>query len=144
MSYFQNFSKEETEMIAAFPFRVGVYVSRSDDVEGGKDDQKEIAALRAVLESLADLEQKKPFVAAVMQQTLMGQNSWPAWAKQNDQVLDDAPKVAACVKEKLDTVSAKDYLRCLFYIGRVVAQTGHQIRQGLPAPQAAWSASPVA
>ena len=46
---------EESLLIIALPYKVGVWMSHTDDVEGELDDEREMKALEHILKSIAHL-----------------------------------------------------------------------------------------
>ncbi len=129
MSDLSQFSGSELELLASLPYKVGVFISHADDVDGESDDEREMAALELCLKAIAKAHEDKPFTAAVMKQSLTMRPEWPRWADRSFRVCDEAEMAAALLSTKLDEDALKDFKRALMRIARTVAQAHGEFGQ---------------
>ena len=115
---------ENVELIIGLPYRVGVWISRVDDVEGSEDDRREMRALENIIKSITRLHNKSPFMAEVAHEILEHPERWRAWRRQagQDEVLSDCKKVVALLQVELSRADLKSFRVALMHIARVVAE----------------------
>lgn len=140
MPSFDDFLKEELELIVSLPYRVGIYVARADDAKATRRDEKrEARALRAVLESLSAQDKKCPFLAEVAQQSLSHERHWPAWRAKKG-LAEDIGRGLKLMDARLPAENVKEFRRALFHIGCVVAQAYNEKDGESEALAAQWVA----
>ena len=125
MANLSNFTPEERELIVSIPFRVGMWISDSDDNEKSKmDDKRERQALELTISKMAKAHRKMPFAAEIMRDVQANKNKWPAWeqkAAEND-VLQDIQKAIAICRDKTSKKEVSQFKQTVWNIGMIVAQ----------------------
>ncbi len=117
-----SFSEEEQQLLVSLPYKVGMWVSYADDVDGEEDDRLEAKALESCIKAVARLHEDKPFIKAVAAETLRRREEWERWATQAFHVLREAEAVAALLGANLPSDQARNYKAMLMEIASVVAQ----------------------
>lgn len=130
MPHFDDFLKEDLELIVSLPYRVGIFVARADNArDTDRDEKREEKALRAVLECLGAQEEKCPFLAEVAQESLRHHAYWPAWRAKKG-LAEDIARALRIMEPRLSAESVTQFRRALFHIGSVVAMAyGEQCDQ---------------
>jgi hypothetical protein len=113
---------EESQLIVGLPYRVGVWMSHTDDVEGEIDDQREMSALEHILDSIATGQNNSAFVQEVARSTLGSKDHWERWAAQSFDILGDCEKAIELLKANVNDNDLKDYKATLMEIATIVAQ----------------------
>ncbi len=121
-SALEKFSAEDAGLLAGLPYRVGIWMSETDDDIGEYDDESEYAALEKIITEIAKLHDDTPFVQEVCAQTLASRAKWPDWADDSLKILPDCRKAVALVKEQVSLQSAKNFRAALMEIASTVAQ----------------------
>lgn len=122
MSKLSEMQPEESQLIIALPYKVGVWMSHTDDVEGELDDQREMKALEHILKSIAQVHEGSQFVKEVAQHTLRSREQWEIWANQSFDILGDCEKAVGLLKANVNDNDLKDYKSTLMEIATIVAQ----------------------
>ncbi len=122
MPSFDDFLKEDLELIISLPYRVGMFVARADnDRDTLRDEQREEKALIAVLESLGDNRRACPFLAEVADESLSHRAAWAGWRAKKG-LAEDIARSLRLMKGRLPEESVTQFRKGLFHIGCVVAQ----------------------
>lgn len=129
MTSLSDFTKDEAELIAALPYKVGMWVSHSEDHDGERDDTHENKALTACLRHYAKMGDGKPFFAQVMKETLRCEDRWPEWADQSFALLEDIRKAVVILRARASVDEIKLFKRSLMEIGTAVAQASGEFSE---------------
>jgi hypothetical protein len=121
MTRLSDFSPDEIELIASLPYRVGMWISHADDMDGEGDDEKEAKVLSGCLRQFAKMHDDKSLLSEVMTESLRREDKWAEWADQSFTVLNDIKKVIPLLRDKASTEEIKDLKRSLMEIGTAVA-----------------------
>ncbi len=130
MDKFQSLNAEERELVVSLPYRVGVWISLTDDVESGEDDGRESHVLTSVLQSMAKRTEKMPFTAAVLAETLSAKDRWKAWEDCNFQVPDDCRRAMALLQPHLDKTEFQNYRVALMQVAKSIAHAASELADG--------------
>jgi hypothetical protein len=122
MSKLSEMQPEESLLIIALPYKVGVWMSHTDDVEGELDDEREMKALEHILKSIAQVHESSNFVQEVARNTLKSREHWDIWANQSFDILGDCEKAVGLLKSHVNDNDLKDYKSTLMEIATIVAQ----------------------
>lgn len=80
-------------LIARLPYRVGLYISQSDQSGGAESAAAEMAALGNVVTYFVEDFCKSEFAQDVMMETLRQKNDWADWRDGLDQVPEECNRV---------------------------------------------------
>lgn len=125
MADLSQFNEKERAFIASVPYRVGIWISNSDDNTGTQaDDKDERKALEMLIADLASKSQQIPFAAAVMRDVEQNKGAWASWDQMCDEeaVLADVEKALALCKAKTKGKELNHYKQTIWRVGLVVAQ----------------------
>ena len=125
MANLSNFTSEERELIVSIPYRVGMWISDSDDNENSQfDDKRERQALELAISKMAKSHKKMPFAAEIMRDVQANKNMWQNWSQnsaEND-VLQDIQKAIIVCKDKTSKKEVSQFKQTVWNIGIIVAQ----------------------
>lgn len=125
MIKFSQFTEQERAFLASIPYRVGHWISQSDDNENSKfDNQREEKALERAISEMAGLHRRMPFAANVMKAVQENKSQWPSWENNTQEavVLEDVKKAIDLLRSKKATKAASQYKHAVWQTGLVVAQ----------------------
>lgn len=126
-SYFGDFEIEELRLILSIPFRAGVWISHLDDVPGtDRDENKERAALEAVLNRILNGAGDKSFVRSIVREIIVHKAEWADWAATSGTVLHDIDRAVALVDARLPAREALQYRKCIFHVAKTVAMAASE------------------
>lgn len=121
MTVLSGFSITEQDLLIRLPYRVGVWISESDDGGGEEADAQEIQVLRALLVAYVQDFCKTEFVQKVMEQTVIQKDQWDGWHDNIDNVIDECRQVMSLLIEHLSTKELSAFRDNLIEIGYSVA-----------------------
>ena len=121
MSQLSELQPEERGLLIGLPYRVGVWMSHSDDESGEADDIKEMKALEHIIKSIAKVHEQSAFVQEVAQETVSRKEKWETWAAHSFDILGDCEKAMAVLKRAVPANDLKDYRNTLINIAETVA-----------------------
>ena len=121
MGLLEKFSGEERDLLVALPYRVGLWLSRSDDTGGAESGDAEINALRGIITGFAEDFLKSEFVEELMRETVSRKDLWPAWEKDTDTVPAECTKAVGIVAARLEQKSTTSFKHNLMEIAMTVA-----------------------
>lgn len=121
MSVLSEMNPEERGLLIGLPYRVGVWMSHSDDEGGDEDDIKELKTLENVIKSIAKAHEESSFVQEVAQETLKRKEKWETWAAHSFDILADCEHAVALLKRTVNEDDFKDYCKTVLHIAEAVA-----------------------
>ncbi len=116
------FSRNEKQLLVSLPYKVGMWVSYADDVDGQEDDMLEARALEACIKAVARLHDDKPFVKTVAAETLRRSEDWERWGAQAFHALSEVEAAMKLLGGHLAADQLENYKAMLMEIASVVAQ----------------------
>jgi len=87
MSILEQLTTNEKDLVTRLPYRVGLWVSQSDQTGGEASEEAEMTALANIVEGFTEQVFGSEHVQHIMAETLRNRASWPNW--HND--LGDVP-----------------------------------------------------
>ncbi len=121
MSVLKEMQPERRGLLIGLFYRVGVWMSHTDDEAGDIDDALEMKALERVILSIAKCHDDSAFVQDVARQCVMNKEKWPNWAGHSFDILADCEKAAVILSETVNKKDAADYKETLLHIAETVA-----------------------
>lgn len=121
MSFLDQLTAAQREMVVSLPYRVGLWVSGSDLVGGGDASQKELQALTAVLHGFAEETFGSETIQRIISETLKHKDKWNFWATQMDSVPEDCESAIDLMRDYSDLKDVNAFRSHLMEIGEAVA-----------------------
>ncbi len=122
MTYLSLLPAEIQDLVVRLPFRVGLYISESDQTGGDESAEAERAALENIVTFYVEDTVKSEFAHDVMLQTLNLKSKWGGWGKDITKVPEECWTV---VKAMAGIVPEKEIMALkhnLLEVGITVAQ----------------------
>jgi hypothetical protein len=117
-----GFSENEVQLLASLPYKIGIWISHTDDEDGEADDRREAKALELCLHEFIKAYKDKPFICAVLKETLRDEQNWPQWADQSFTVLNDVKSAVVLLRQKTSKDDFRSFCGLLSEIGSAVAE----------------------
>lgn len=122
MAFLEGFPDAEKTMLVRLPYRVGVWLSRSDKAGGDASDQRELQALDGAIAGLALGMFESAFVHEVISETFLRKQEWPVWAEHAESVPDECRAAIQSIRQRLPQRDADAFQRIIMMIAVDVAR----------------------
>lgn len=124
-----SFDEEFKKKLIRLPYRIGFWLSQSDQTGGEESDELEQQALESVILSYGEDVCKSEFTQSVMEHTVALYEEWDKW----DENIEDVPKECESIMYLLSTeVSPKslnDFKSSLFEVAETVALAYRELEE---------------
>lgn len=121
MSFLKLLSREQRMKIASLPYRVGLWVSRSDSAGGDEAAARELQVLENLIAGFTQEVFGSESVQHIMAETMAHQDKWPEWAAQPGNVLEDCRMALSILRDHLEEKEVGTFCQRLLEIGEAVA-----------------------
>jgi hypothetical protein len=105
MMWLERFTPDQRRLLVRLPYRVGAYISSSDNTGGMAADVQEKMALRTLLTAFVQDTLKSQEIQELMEETITKQSEWPQWVDDLDNVPDECRQIVDLLN---DCLSAKE------------------------------------
>ena len=130
MARLEDFTKDQRDLLVALPYRVGCWLSASDDTGGGDADEAEREALNVIVTGFAEDFCKSEFVQAMMEETVSRRAEWPEWIGDLDDVPGECIRAADLLAERLERKELTSFKLTLMEIATAVAMAYREVGHG--------------
>lgn len=123
MSFLESLEHSQKEMLISLPYRVGLWISQSDDTGGAEADERELLVLSGIINGFASDVFGSEVIQYIMRETVNEEARWPAWGEDLSSVLSDCTAAVYLLGQHVE-VEAKDvtaFQRYMMEIGEAVA-----------------------
>lgn len=121
MSILDTLSEQDKNMVTRLPYRVGLWVSQSDDSGGDDADEEELSALENIIAGFTEDVFGSEVVQYVMAETLSNKDSWEAWDNELGAVPQECVKALQILQTITDEKEISAFKKRLIDIGEAVA-----------------------
>ncbi|MCB9973262.1 MAG: hypothetical protein H6854_01720 [Rhodospirillales bacterium] len=109
------------EALIRLPYRVGLWLSQSDQTGGDSSDEQELYALENVILSYGEDVCKSEFTQSVMEQTVKGYEIWDTWRDNIENVPRECETILYEIANTVDPKHLRDFKSSLLEIAETVA-----------------------
>ena len=121
MNLLEQLTPDQKVFIASMPYRVGLWMSYSDQTGGMEADVKEKIALENILHGFAGQVFGSELLQYVMQATIDHQEKWNEWGDNLEEFPDQAKRSCEILSEYFDKKEVTAYAIRLMEIAEAVA-----------------------
>ena len=121
MNFLDQLSKEDRELLVSLPYRVGLFVSQSDDSGGESSDEAEMQALDNIITGYSQEVFGAETVQYVVSETVGRKAEWGKWGKDLSNIEDECHKAIDILSRAVDEKEVSAYKHYLIEIGESVA-----------------------
>lgn len=122
MNYLSRLPQDLQDLIVSLPFRVGLFISESDQTGGDESAEAERKALENIVTFYVEDTVKGEFAHEVMLQTLNNKAKWAEWTESIDKVPDECLQLAYMLKETIEPKEILAYKQNLIEVAIAIAQ----------------------
>lgn len=127
MGFLDRFNEDQKELLAALPYRTGLWVSESDISGGTEASMKEREALEAIITAYAEDVCKSEFVEELMKETIAQRERWPEWRKDVEKVPSECRNIVGLLADYLDRREITFFKHNLMEIAMTVAMAYREL-----------------
>ncbi|HEY8189924.1 MAG TPA: hypothetical protein VIF12_04520 [Micavibrio sp.] len=132
MAFLDEFSQEEQDFLISLPYRVGLWVSSSDDTGGALADGHELEALEKSIAGIVHGMFESAFVHEVMAEAFLRKPDWRNWEADIARVPEDCRRAVTLLQGKLTQRDVDSFRRILMQIGLEVARAFREYDKNEP------------
>lgn len=121
MAHLEDFTPDQRDLLEALPYRVGLWISASDNTGGGQADEAEALALEMIVTGFAEDFCKSEFVQAMMEDALSRKAEWSAWNQNITEIPGECVRAIDLLSEHLDRKEVTSFKLTLMEIATAVA-----------------------
>lgn len=120
---FDEIRDEYKEFLIRLPYRVGFWISRSDQAGGDDADRMEMQMIETMIISRTQDMCKSAFMQKMMESTVAKQEDWKTWQDNVDVVPDECRKAVNILSEYVVAKELNNFCENMLEIGINVAQS---------------------
>lgn len=128
-----DLEQSEQDMIIRLPYRVGMWISLSDDTGGEDSREQEQQVLESIVTSYAQDFCKSEFVQRIMNYAVRCKKDWLAWEADLEQVPDECQRVIYLLGQNVDKREVESFKNILLEIATSVAMAYREFGEEEPA-----------
>ncbi|MGH1402816.1 MAG: hypothetical protein ACRBDL_01085 [Alphaproteobacteria bacterium] len=121
MSFLDEISVDQRRLLVSLPYRVGLYVSQSDETGGDESDDLEMAALDSIVTAYAQEVFGAETVQYVIGETVARKAEWKGWSDNLSGIHEDCHRAIDILSDVVDDKEISAFKRHLLEIGESVA-----------------------
>lgn len=121
MSFLDELPQDQRELIISLPYRVGIWISHSDDTGGEMASSEEKQALAALIEGFTRDVFGSEVVQYVMMETMANKEKWEGWARDYKSVAADCQQAIDILNTVVEEKEVSAFKQRLYEIAEAVA-----------------------
>lgn len=121
MKFLRQLSPDQYGGIVSLPYRVGLWMSRSDSTGGDEADQQELLALESILIGFTQEVFGSELVQYIMSETVAQQERWAGWDSDLDKVPQECVQALKILERHADEKEVSAFRQRLLEIAEAVA-----------------------
>ena len=120
---------ELLEKVIRLPYRIGFWMSQSDQTGGDESDELEQAALESVILSYGEDVLKSEFTQSIMEKTVALYEEWDKWEENIQDVPKECETVMYLLSIEIGPKELNDFKESLFEVAETVAMAYREIEE---------------
>ncbi len=121
MSFLEDLTLDQREMIVSLPYRAGLWVSYSDETGGGEADEREAQVLSNIIHAYAEDVFGAEVLQYIISETLLRKEEWKKWSQNISSVPKECAQALHILHEHLDEKDISAFKIQILEIGEAVA-----------------------
>ncbi len=115
--------------IIRLPYRIGYWMSQSDQTGGDESDELEQKALESVILSYGEDVLKSEFTQSIMEKTVALYEEWDKWESNLEDVPKECESIMYLLSMEVDAKQLNDLKESLFEVAETVAMAYREIEE---------------
>ena len=121
MSFLDELTPDQRSLVVSLPYRVGLFISQSDDAGGDESDDLEMEALDSIVTAYAQEVFGAETVQYVIGETVRRKSDWAKWGADLTGIHGDCHRAIDILSDHVDEKEVSAFKRHLIEIGESVA-----------------------
>ncbi len=121
MSFLDQLSTEQRTLLVSLPYRVGLFISQSDETGGDDSDEAEMLALSSIITAYSQEVFGAETVQYVISETVRRKPEWKEWSKDLDTIEGQCHRAIDILSDHVDVKEVSAFKNHLIEIGESVA-----------------------
>ena len=132
MAYLDHFSAEQRNLLIRLPYRVGLWISASDDSGGAEAAAAERQALAAIVQGFTEDFLKSEFVEEIMRATVQHVDEWDQWGGKTENIPDEVRRGIELAALYIDYKQINALKQSLHDVAMTVAMAYREFDEAAP------------
>ena len=132
MSFLDQLSVDQRTLLVSLPYRVGLFISQSDETGGDDSDEAEMAALSSIITAYSQEVFGAETVQYVISETVSRKSEWEEWSKNLDIIESQCHQAIDILSEQVDVKEVSAFKNHLIEIGESVALAFREYGESTP------------
>lgn len=129
---FEGLTVDQKRLIVQLPYRVGLFISESDNAGGDASEEQEVQVLANIIRGFAEDVMGAESIQHIISTTLILSDQWPGWAADLAQVPTECERAVDIMHEHVSRKDARAYANQMYEIGEAVALAFKEYEEGNP------------
>ncbi len=129
MDVLDKLAVDHKTLIVSLPYRVGLWVSQSDDTGGSEADEKGLTALSNILQGFSQQVFGSELLQYIMNETVTRKDQWSHWDQELENVPKDCAMALDVLRDHVDDKEVNAYITRLMEIAEAVALAFREYEQ---------------
>ncbi len=121
MSFLDELTLDQRQLLVRLPYRVGLWISQSDATGGEASDAREMQALSNILHGFAEEVFGAEAIQFIISETVNNEAQWSEWGDDLDQVLSECERASGLISYYVGEKEARAFQMQIFDIAEAVA-----------------------
>lgn len=121
MNFLDQLNKDHRDLLVSLPYRIGLFISQSDESGGDESDEAEMLALDAIITGYSQEVFGAETVQYVVGETVQRKSEWDVWGKDVSGIEHDCYKAIDILSSVVDQKEVSAFKSSLIEIGENVA-----------------------
>ncbi len=121
MNFLDQLTKDHRDLLVSLPYRVGLFISQSDESGGDESDEAEMQALDAIITGYSQEVFGAETVQYVVGETVQRKSEWDDWGQDVSGIEHDCYKAIDILANVVDDKEVSAFKSSLLEIGENVA-----------------------
>lgn len=134
----KRFTDEERKLIAALPYRAGLWVSLSDQEGGNEAHESELRALESLIAGYSEDFCKSPLVEEIIHLTITHKGEWPSWKKDIEAVPGECRQAINLLAGEVDAKDISSFKHTIMEIAHTVAMAHREMGDKISLSDRLW------
>tara|TARA_R110001592_G_scaffold20926_12_gene84692 strand:- start:3893 stop:4453 length:561 start_codon:yes stop_codon:yes gene_type:complete len=132
MSFLDNLLPDQRNLLVSLPYRVGLYVSQSDQSGGTGSQDAELLALTSIITAYSQEIFGAETVQYIVGETVLRKGEWKEWSKDVEMVVGECHKAIDILSDAVDEKEVSAFKRSMLEIGESVALAFREYGESTP------------
>jgi len=132
MNFLDQLMPEERRLLVSLPYRVGLYIGKSDSSGGEGAEQAEMQALSNMITAYSQEIFGAETAQYIISETVSRKREWSEWSDELDTIEDECIRAVDLLSRVVDVKEVNAFKRCLMEVAESVALAFREYDETIP------------